>query len=368
MIVTGFELVGLVGALSATLDLIDKFITVVRTYRGYDEGMQRLLTKLLASKSSIKRYLQALDALQKGDTRESVLTADEIEVLTSLSDDLDHIRARLDVKLDRFDNISSGSAGPLTKAKWALWHKASFERDQALLDDWAERVGLIYASIEASLDTQRRLLPGADQSADRMARLTFAYNDLSGRGQASGRSLHIVLERLEVLGTPSRRMPGKLIGQGGSHSVSSVLVEYMAKVYSPNLNDVEVNHIRDATHALAKVLQYSEPMVTGLPRCCGYFRDQKTHRYGLVYELPPDMMWSNDPKTNLGRALSLRDLFNVNPRFPLDQRLQFCCDVSKAVLYVHLVGWVHKSIRPDNIIFLRRMGAPTYEYGRRSTL
>ncbi|KAK5717432.1 hypothetical protein LTR17_016119 [Elasticomyces elasticus] len=355
--VTGFELVGLVGTISATLDLIDKFITVVRSYRSYDEDTQRLLTRLLANKSSMKRYLQAMDSLQNGDIEHSVLTDVEIEILTFLSDDLDSIRRRLDVKLGRFNTVSGGNAGVLTKVMWAVWRKASFESDQSLLDDWTQRIGLIYASIEASLSTQRRLLPGADQAADRMARLMSVYRDLGVRGHAGAQSPCITFERLEMLGTQSRRMPAKLNGAGNGVSVTSVLIEYMAKGYSPNLNQAEVSQIGDATLALSRVLQHSDPMITGLPRCCGYFQDRQSYRYGLVYELPPDMWWSNDPKTNLERALSMRDLLNINPRFPLDQRLRFCCDISKAVLYVHLVGWVHKSIRPDNIIFLQRTDA-----------
>jgi len=39
--------------------------------------------------------------------------------------------------------------------------------------------------------------------------------------------------------------------------------------------------------------------------------------------------------------------------FPIVRSTTSCdsaCDVAQAVLYVHLVGWVHKSIRPDNIL------------------
>lgn len=349
MVVTGFELVGLIGALSATIDLVNKTIATARAYSDYDEDTARLLTRLLANKTSIQRYLQALRLLQQDSTREPVLTDEEAVVLATLSDDLDVIRNRLAIKSRRFDANSKS----LSKMTWALWRKASFERDQALLDDWAQRIGLIYASIEASANTQRRLLAGMDISADRMARLVAAYQGISDRRHGNGSSLSIDPRRLTALGASSRRMPARLAASAPSSSATSVLVEYMAKGYSPNLEPAEIEQIGSATLALAKVLQYSEPAVTGLPRCCGCFRDDKSYRYGLVYELPADMMWSNDPKTNLERALSLRDLLNVNPRFPLDQKLRFCCDLAKAVLYVHFVGWVHKSIRPDNVVFLQ---------------
>lgn len=346
--VTGFELVGLIGALSATLDLIDKTISIVRAYACYDEDTQRLLTRLLVNKTSIERYLKALELLQNDGG--SVLTEEEVVVLTAFADDLELIQGKLSMKLERFKMVNANGHD---KMKWAMWRKASFERDQALLYDWAQRIGLIYASIEANLTTQQRRLHATDLSADRMSRLVLGYEDIRDRSQADAQSLYIDFSRLQVLGTPSRRMPARLQERESSVSVTSVLVEHMAKGYSQNLNQDEVEQIGKATLALAKVLRYSEPRVTGLPRCHGYFNDQKSYRYGLVYELPSNTMWSNDPKTNLDRVLSLRELLNINPRFPLDQRLRFCCDIAKAVLYVHLVGWVHKSIRPDNIIFLQ---------------
>ena len=348
--VTGFELAGLIGALSATLDLVNKTITIVRAYDSYDGDTGRLLIRLQVNRLSIQRYLNALESLQIDATRQSVLTGEEVVVLTALSNDLDLIQAKLSFKLQRFE---TESAKPLDKMKWAIWRKASFERDQVLLDDWARRIGLIYASIEASFTTQRRLLHPTDVCADRMARLVSGYQDIRNRSQGDSQSLYIDFNRLQVLGKPSRRMPARLQGHESSVSVTSVFAEYMAKGYSHNLDQGEVEQIGRATLALAKVLQYSEPKVTGLPRCHGYFKDEQSYRYGLVYELPSDMMWSNDPKTNLERVLSLRELLNSNPRFPLDQRLRMCCDLAKAVLYVHLVGWVHKSIRPDNIIFLQ---------------
>jgi hypothetical protein len=348
--VTGFELVGLIGALSATLDLVNKTISVVRAYAGYNADMGRLLIRLQANEFSIRRFLNALKSLQSGGTQQSVLTDQEVELLTALSNDLDLILAKLSFKLQRFETDNTKA---LDKMKWAVWRKASFGRDQVLLDDWAQRIGMIYASIEASLTTQRRSLHATDLSADRMARLVSGYEDIRDRSQGDGQSLCVEFNRLHLLGTPSRRMPARLQGHGSSVSVTSVLVEYMAKGWSQNLNQGEVEQIGEATLALAKVLKYSEPKVTGLPRCHGYFKDERSLRYGLVYELPSDMMWSNDPKTSIERVLSLRQLLNINPRFPLDQRLRLCCDIAKAVLYVHLVGWVHKSIRPDNIILLQ---------------
>ena len=159
---------------------------------------------------------------------------------------------------------------------------------------------------------------------------------------------------LTIQGEPSRRMATSSTGSG-VRSLPRGIVEYMYRSYSEDLNPEEVTLIGSAIRDLARVLYHSDPEQTRILQCYGYFHDERTRRYGLLYELPPAKTWATDA-SGQARVLSLRDLFNRAPHFPLNHRLRFCCDLAQAVLYVHLVGWVHKSIRPDNILVFQEQG------------
>jgi len=115
---------------------------------------------------------------------------------------------------------------------------------------------------------------------------------------------------------------------------------------------------------MASILNASEPEVTSILKCVGYYPEGEAHK--LVFHYPQ----------GLGRPRTLRDLLisdrEVEPRHPLNDRVRLARKVASSVLFVHSAGVVHKNIRPDNIIifepadadadrasrFPRRIGLP----------
>jgi hypothetical protein len=77
-----------------------------------------------------------------------------------------------------------------------------------------------------------------------------------------------------------------------------------------------------------------------IPDCVGYCRDVRNARFGFIYE---SHLTSAIPQT-------LRQLLSRTPA-SLKSRIRTARDLATSVLFLHAVGWLHKDLRSDNIIF-----------------
>lgn len=76
--------------------------------------------------------------------------------------------------------------------------------------------------------------------------------------------------------------------------------------------------------------------------CVGYFRDLLNHEIGLAFEPPPAVDKQADFTT-------LLQLYSRERIVPLGHRIRLAWALTTAVEHFHRVGWVHKSIRSENI-------------------
>ena len=90
------------------------------------------------------------------------------------------------------------------------------------------------------------------------------------------------------------------------------------------------------------------------PRCLGYFDDyendsssNKSHRFGIVYTV------SATSKSSSVSPVSLLEAIEKEPCPSLSVRVAFAHKIATSVLYLHTVGWLHKGLRGDSVIFLR---------------
>ncbi len=80
----------------------------------------------------------------------------------------------------------------------------------------------------------------------------------------------------------------------------------------------------------------------GLPNCLGFEWDESGHRNQMR------LLYSTSSKVR--EITSLRALLLEKPKAPLNERLAFAQQLSRAVLYVHAYKYVHKIIRSSNIL------------------
>ncbi|RYP79284.1 hypothetical protein DL770_006731 [Monosporascus sp. CRB-9-2] len=118
------------------------------------------------------------------------------------------------------------------------------------------------------------------------------------------------------------------------------------------------------------LMSLSDKSFRSLP-CLGYYPLESQGRHGIVYSMPDD-------KTDWDFK-SLKDLISTQPFVSLKRRLELARALADTVLQLHTAGWLHKSLRSENIIFLAPRGSDNniflnsepyvfgYEYARSDT-
>ena len=125
-----------------------------------------------------------------------------------------------------------------------------------------------------------------------------------------------------------------------------VVVEW--KYYSSDINQELLMLLKKRVSMLASQLQRSsETSGFHTLSCAGYFDNAELHRIGIMFQLP-DSGASSPPLSLRDRMIQDRSTKNVRD---LTSRFSIAKDLVMAMYRLHLVGWLHKSVRSDNILF-----------------
>ena len=106
--------------------------------------------------------------------------------------------------------------------------------------------------------------------------------------------------------------------------------------------------IGDRVRKLASLLGIENtPTEFRAPHCLGYFHDndEDAARYGLLYRNPSE-----------AQPLALLDLIQQGGKPSLTQRVQLAHTISRSIMYLHSVNWLHKGIRSENIVIFTLPG------------
>jgi hypothetical protein len=242
------------------------------------------------------------------------------------------------------------------RARW-VHYKKELKDLEAELFEWTNRFDLRLVAMPPGLKAVIQL---DDPGATNAPRLTTKrrIEKYLALPQAEKKKIEDDLEVSDpstaitkVAKAPSRRMTVTYKGK-------SSIVEY--KPHAPSLlsDPGKLQEATDVVRELAGALSVVDPTVTGLLPCTGLFHstDINNPRFGLIYTAPFDIGDAN--------PLTLKGLLNAkdsrdNRRtaaHPLDQRLSLARRIASAVYFYHAVGWVHKTIRSDNILMLEPAG------------
>ena len=88
-----------------------------------------------------------------------------------------------------------------------------------------------------------------------------------------------------------------------------------------------------------------------MPRCIGYFDDASCSRFGLVFKKP-------DTAPAKATTSTLVERFEADPYSGLADRIALARAVTQTVHYLRAVDWLHKAIRPQNIVSVARRYDP----------
>ncbi|KAL9616701.1 MAG: hypothetical protein Q9160_008454 [Pyrenula sp. 1 TL-2023] len=92
--------------------------------------------------------------------------------------------------------------------------------------------------------------------------------------------------------------------------------------------------------------------------CQGFLIDAKEELFGFVFQLPERTIFNKLASLNLSqrssaaRVVTLKDRLSSNEKLPLSSRLSISCALAETLLQLHTCGWLHKSIRSENVLFI----------------
>lgn len=134
------------------------------------------------------------------------------------------------------------------------------------------------------------------------------------------------------------------------------------KSYNPA--KISTSYISRRADGIVSTLQAS-PEGSAVLRAAGWIEDSSQEgtrtRLALLYELPPQL--SNRERKPMIRTL--RQMLSSNKatrghrlgkhaKPPLGQRFKLAAQIAEALGTIHNCGWLHKGMRPENIVFLCR--------------
>jgi hypothetical protein len=97
--------------------------------------------------------------------------------------------------------------------------------------------------------------------------------------------------------------------------------------------------------------QLDRPDSFRLPKCPGYIKDSREHRFGIVLR-----SWSGRPKSLLSRF--------ETPDIGIGGRCMIARQIAESLLYLHAVNWLHKGLRSAGILLSENKTSPGTD-GRR---
>jgi hypothetical protein len=165
-------------------------------------------------------------------------------------------------------------------------------------------------------------------------------------------------QRLSVLQSESKHSSFL----AGSYGGKPVVVEW--KNYGGAKNGpMEASNRRWRIAALVHLLGEDKPEKLRTLRCCGYFDDAAESKFCLVFEFPIISIRDEDPSmlNDCWSPISLEH-FIRETRPSLSTRIVYARQLAESLLELLAVGWYHKALRPQNVIWFR----DTSKDGRRS--
>ncbi|KIW30595.1 uncharacterized protein PV07_06329 [Cladophialophora immunda] len=163
----------------------------------------------------------------------------------------------------------------------------------------------------------------------------------------------------------SRRVNAKYASAEGSETL--VWIEW--KAYKTELDRshqpqrmVPLKKNIQRVSELVTLLQMEKPKEFRVPQCLGFFDDNDDRddddedddndhdRFGLIFEKAVQDKETDPP-------VSLYDAIHTLECPPLRDRIAIARGLASSILYLHAVGWLHRALRSDSVIFFRE-GSP----------
>lgn len=123
--------------------------------------------------------------------------------------------------------------------------------------------------------------------------------------------------------------------------------------HGPTKEQIETFIIQELVGLLAE----EDSHAIQVPQCIGYVDDHpRSERFCLLYKYPKGT-------TTDAQLRTLFSLLRDSQRPNLADRIELARAVAQTLYYLHTVGWLHKALRSDNILFFQEPNADV-DYGK----
>ncbi|KAK5629129.1 hypothetical protein RRF57_004844 [Xylaria bambusicola] len=122
------------------------------------------------------------------------------------------------------------------------------------------------------------------------------------------------------------------------------LIEY--RTYSDDAREYEIQNHRRVVREIASILHHADARLMGILHCEGFLWDSLLNRFELHFPFPGGL---TEPRSLLDILLD-PETQRTGVKHPLNQRLSLAKRIVRAVFVLHAAGFVHKQIRPDNVL------------------
>ncbi|KAJ3568321.1 hypothetical protein NPX13_g6460 [Xylaria arbuscula] len=127
-------------------------------------------------------------------------------------------------------------------------------------------------------------------------------------------------------------------------SQETYLVEY--RTYSDDAYEHEILNHLDVVREIASILRNADARLMGILHCDGFLWEKRSNRFELCFPFPAGL---EKPRTLLDILMN-PETRRTGVKHPLNQRFSLAKRIVHAVFVLHAAGFVHKQIRPDNVL------------------
>lgn len=305
--------------------------------------MLRQLYTLLDEYLAVKKKYD-LEPPKRQDTLESLLgVGDDPEVVDRRRHLIVAGRRETDARYRRL-------AGWTKRMHWAVWDKRVAQRMVDEFEVWNQRVQQLIETVWwplPFLSTSDQLLQlekdkdaGETGLLDGLTLRKLLVSDATPSGQVI-KALDIPRNQFIPQSTFQNLTAGSLKDQN-----RTVIVEY--KEYEPEKDGSIDIIVTKRIRQLALLLHEQDDPRFNVFRCAAFFNDRAHNRFGFAFQLPEDL----EPKpVSLQTQLRVR---GVRPS--LGSRFKLAHALAESLQLLHSVGWVHKSLRSENVVLFPPKG------------
>lgn len=237
------------------------------------------------------------------------------------------------------------SVGLLRRTWWAMWDKKNVEKLVREFERWTKRARLLIesawwplplfastANLESLRNDESAIQAGLTDDIE-LRKLVLAHVDS--------------LDYIRTLETKGNLQKIKSVGEAtyGSLDGQTVLIEYQEYETDHGTDSMD-ERITARIMRLVALMHEANDARFNVMKCTNYMDDKLAKKFGFVFALPP--LLSANPNTLLTH-LNCRPSSRPN----LTTRIKLAHTLAETLHLLHSVGWVHKSLRSDKILFLR---------------